>query len=118
MRRLALLPILLVTLLLGACDDLTGPGGRSLDGQWVARVEGEQVWLSLRDDGRDIRGSGEWGYDDIYVSGERRSSDVYLVFEFDRYNPIELEGRINNREIEGRLYGSGLDGERVRFRRD
>lgn len=118
MRRLALLPLLLVTLLLGACDDLTGPGGRSLDGDWTARIEGESVWLSLRDDGREIRGSGEWGYDDVYVTGERVDSDIYLVFEFDRYNAIEFEGRITNREIDGRLYGSGLDGERVLFRRD
>ena len=118
MRKLALLPLLLLTLLITACDDLTGPGRRSLDGEWVARFDGEEVWFSLRDDRGDIRGSGEWGRDDVFVNGDRHDSDVYLVFEFDRFSPIEFEGEIRNREIDGRLYGSGLDGERVRFRRD
>lgn len=117
MRRLALIPLLLAVLFLTACDDVTGTG-RSLDGEWVARVDGEEVWFSIRDSGGDIRGSGEWGYDDIYVTGDRRDRDVWLVFEFDRFNPIELEGRIQGRELEGRLYGSGYDGVRVRFRRD
>lgn len=117
MRRFALLPLLLA-LLLGACEDLTGPGGRSLDGEWTARIEGEEVWVSLRDDRGEIRGSGEWGYDNVWVTGERIDSDVYLTFEFDDYEPIELEGTIVSREIEGRLYGSGLEGERIRFRRD
>lgn len=118
MRRLVLLPLLLAVVLLGACSDLTGPGSRSLEGEWVARIEGEEVWFSARDDRGDIRGSGEWGIDDVYVTGERRDSDVYIVFEFDRFNPIELEGEIRNREIDGRLYGSGYDGVRVRFVRD
>lgn len=118
MRRLALLPLLLAALILGACDDVTGLGGRSLDGEWSARIDGEEVWVSLRDDGGEIRGSGEWGYDDVFVTGERDGSEVYLVFEFDDYNPIELEGAIVSREIDGRLYGSGLEGERVRFRRE
>ena len=119
MRRLALLPLLLLTALtLGACDQVTGISGRSVDGRWSARIGGEDVWLSLRDDRGDIRGSGEWGYDDVYVTGERNDTDVYLRFEFDQYNPIELEGVIIDRDLEGRLYGSGLDGDRVRFRRD
>ena len=118
MRRLALLPVLLATLFLGACDDLTAPGSRSLDGQWSARIDGEEVWVSLRDDRGDIRGSGDWGFDDVSVRGERIDSEVYLIFEFDDFNPIELEGEIVSREIDGRLYGSGLEGDRVRFRRD
>jgi hypothetical protein len=118
MRRLALLPLLLAALFFGACDDLTGPGRRSLDGEWSTRIDGEEVWVSLRDDGGEIRGSGEWGFDDIFITGERNDTDVYLIFEFDGFNPIELEGEIVSREIEGRLYGSGFGGERVRFRRD
>jgi hypothetical protein len=118
MPRLALLPPLLAALLLGACGDLTGLGGRSLEGEWSARIEGEEVWVSLRDDRGEIWGSGEWGWDEVYVTGERIDSDVYLIFEFHRYSPIELEGVIVSREIDGRLYGSGLEGERVRFRRE
>ncbi|MQA92683.1 MAG: hypothetical protein GEU90_21080 [Gemmatimonas sp.] len=118
MRRLALLPLLLAALFLGACDDVIGTGQRSLDGEWSARIGGDEVWISLRDDRGDIRGSGEWGFDDVFVTGERYNSDVYLSFEFDRFNPIELEGVIESREIEGTLYGSGLQGERVRFRRE
>ena len=118
MRKFAMLPLLMLILFVAACDDITGVGGRSLEGDWTARVEGEQIWLSIRDDRGDVRGSGEWGYDDIWISGERMDSDVYLIFEFDRYNPIELEGRISGGEIEGRLYGSGYDGERVQFRRE
>lgn len=118
MRRLTFVPLLLTILLLGACEDLTGVGRRSLDGEWTTRFDGEQVWVSLRDDRGDVRGSGEWGWDEVFVSGERFDSDVYLVFEFDRYSPIEFEGEIRGGEIEGRFFGSGLDGERVRFRRD
>ena len=118
MRRLSIIPLLLLFVLLGACDDITGPGSRSLDGQWSARIAGETVWISLRDSRGVIRGSGEWGYDHIYVDGERFSNDVFLVFDFGRYNPIEFEGRVRNRELEGRVYGSGYHGERVRFRRE
>lgn len=118
MRRLVLLPLLLAVLFLGACDDITGPGSRSLDGRWSTRFDGETIRFSLQDDRGDVRGSGDWGRDDVYVWGERYDSDVYLTFEFDRFSPIEFEGEIRGREIEGRLYGSGLDGERVRFRRD
>lgn len=117
MRRLTLIPLLLLFVLLGACDDIAGVGGRDVDGTWSARVDGESVWLSLRDDRGVIRGSGEWGYDDIYVDGERRSGEIWLIFEFGRYNPIEFEGRVRGSELEGRLYGSGYDGVRVRFRR-
>ena len=117
MRRIALIPLLLMVVL-GACDDFIGPGHRSLDGDWIARIDGETVEISLRDDDRDIRGSGDWGRDDVHITGERYHDDVYLVFEFNRFNPIELEGRIVSREIEGRLYGSGYHGESVRFRRD
>ena len=118
MRRLALFPLLLLIVVLGACADATGPGRRALDGDWSARIDGETVWISLREDRGSIRGSGEWGVDDVYVSGERYDSEVRLVFEFSRYNPIELEGRLVSQEIEGRLYGSGYQGELVRFRRD
>ena len=118
MRRLALIPLLLVVLLLGACDDLTGPGSRSLDGEWVTRIDGEEVWMSLRDDRGQIRGSGEWGFDDVSIRGERFDEEVYLIFEFDDFNPIELEGEIRSREIDGRLSGRGLDGDRVSFPRD
>jgi hypothetical protein len=114
---MALFPLLLA-LLLGACGDLTGLGGRSLDGEWSARIDGEEVWMSLRDDRGEVWGDGEWGWDDVYVSGDRDGSEVYLAFEFDRYRPIEFEGTIRGREIEGRLYGSGLDGRRIRFYRD
>jgi hypothetical protein len=43
---------------------------------------------------------------------------VYLQFEFDGYNPIDFEGIVTGREIDGRLYGSGLSGEYIRFYRD
>lgn len=118
MRIPGLVSVLLMAVALGACDDLTRPGSRSLDGDWSARVDGESVWVTLRDDGDQIRGSGDWGRDEVYVTGERRHDDVYLMFDFLQYNPIELEGRLVNGEIEGRLYGSGYDGELVRFRRD
>lgn len=118
MRKRSLIPLLLLFVLLGACGDITGSGSRSLDGEWGARVDGETVWFSLRDSRGDIRGDGEWGYDYIHVDGERFDRDVYLVFDFNRYNPIEFEGRVNSSEIDGRLYGSGYDGVRVRFRRE
>lgn len=117
MRRTALIPVLLV-LALGACTDLVGPGARSLEGRWSARVDGETVRITLTDDSRGIRGSGEWGRDHVYVTGDRRYDEVYLFFEFSRYNPIELEGRAFSGEIEGRLYGSGYRGDPVRFERD
>lgn len=118
MRRLTLIPLLLLFGVLGACGDITGPGSRSFDGEWSARVDGEIVWFSLRDSRGDIRGDGEWGYDYIYVDGERFDRDVYLVFEFNRYSRIEFEGRLSSSEIDGRIYGSGFDGKRVRFRRE
>src|SRR5690606_15393912 len=100
MRRFTLIPLLLLLALVGACDDITGPGSRDLDGEWSARIDGETVWFSLRDSRGDLRGDGEWGYDRIYVDGERFDRDVYLVFEFNGFNPIEFEGRVSSREIE------------------
>lgn len=118
MRRFVLLPMLILTLGVSACEDVTGIGSRSTDGEWSARIDGEDVWISLRDDRGEIRGSGEWGYDDVVLYGERRDDDVFLVFDFDDFNPVELDGVVRNDEIEGRLRGSGYDGERVVFRRD
>lgn len=119
MRRLFIIALLLVMVVLGACHDVAGPGrGGSLDGQWSGQIDGERIWISLRDDRGVVRGSGDWGYDDIDVWGERlSSSEIYLRFDFRRYNPIELEGRIRGSEIEGRLYGSGYQGDRIRLRR-
>ena len=118
MRKSLLLRLLLLVLLLGACGDLTGLGGRSVDGEWSARIEGEDVWLSLRDDGQEIWGSGEWGFDKIRVDGERFGSDVRLQFEFYDFTPIEFEGTVRGTALEGQLYGSGYRGERVRFYRE
>jgi len=119
MRKLGIIPLLLLIVVLSACHDIAGPGrGGSLDGQWSGRVDGESIWVSLRDNRGDVRGSGDWGYDRVDVRGERYSSEVYLRFDFRQYNSIELEGRIRGREIEGRLYGSGYDGQRIRLRRD
>jgi hypothetical protein len=118
MRRITVFPLLLSALLLGGCDELGGLGGRSIDGEWRARIDGEEVWVTLRDDRGEIRGSGDWGFDDVYVTGDRFDSDVYLEFEFYDYDPIDFEGVVRGREIEGRFFGSGLDGERVRFYRD
>ncbi len=118
MRKLVLFP-LLALLFLAGCSDALGIDGRSVSGEWTARVDSENVWMSLREDGRGrITGSGEWGWDHVYVSGDRRGSEVYLVFEFDRYSPITLDGTIRNREIDGRLTGSGWRGDRVTFWRD
>lgn len=117
MRWIVTFPLLLVVLLLAACDNVAGLSGRSIDGEWRARIGGEEVWISLRDQRGEVWGSGEWGFDRVYISGERFESDLYLVFEFDYYNPIEFDGIVRNREIEGRVYGSGLDGEHVRFYR-
>jgi len=118
MRRLAFLPLLFVSLFLASCDDVSGLGSRDLDGEWVAWVEGEEVWFSVRDNRGSVRGSGEWGFDGIYVTGDRYHSEVWLRFEFGWFNPIEFEGEIRGRELRGRLYGSGYDGVRVRFRRE
>lgn len=119
MRRLGLIPLLLLLIVgLGACTDIIGPGGRTLDGDWSARVLGESVWLSLREDRGSVRGSGDWGRDVVHVTGERYGNEVYLIFEFRHFQPVELEGRLVNREIDARLYGSGYRGERVRFRRE
>jgi hypothetical protein len=118
MRRITMLPLLLLTLLLGACDDVSGLGGRTVDGDWSARIDGEEVWVRLRDSRGEIRGSGDWGFDDVYVTGDRFDSDVYLEFDFDDFNPIEFEGIVRGRELEGRLYGSGLNGEYIRFHRE
>jgi hypothetical protein len=118
MRRIALIIPLLLTLLLGACSDVTGLGGRSLDGEWYATIDGEEVWVSLQDDRGDVWGDGDWGFDGVYVTGERNSSDVYLEFRFDRYSPVQLDGTVRGDEINGRLRGSGYDGVYVRFYRD
>lgn len=117
MRWLRVFLLLVASLLLGACGDVVAIGGRSVEGEWRGTVQGERVWLWLEEDGRQVWGSGEWGYDPVYVSGDHFGSDVYLLFEFDLYTPIELEGVVRGNELEGRLYGSGLAGERVRFHR-
>lgn len=115
MRRFILLPILAV-LMLGACSDIAGLGG-SVDGDWRATIGGEDVRVSLRDDGGDIWGNGYWGYDKVYVFGSRSGSGVSLRFEFDGYNPIDLDGTVRRGLIDGRLYGSGYNGDYARFDR-
>ena len=117
MRRITIFPLLLLALLLGACDDVSGLGARSVDGDWLARIDGEEVFMSLRDDRGEIRGTGAWGWDEALVTGDRFDSEVDLRFTFDRYEPIEIEGVVRGNEIDGRVYGSGYDGERVRFER-
>ena len=118
MRRVFTIPLLLLALLLAACDDLSGLGGRSVDGDWSARLDGEDLWMTLREDRGEIWGEGEWGFDDVYVTGERNGSQVYLVFEFVRFDPVEFEGTIRGTELDGWVQGSGWNGERVRFYRD
>jgi hypothetical protein len=81
MRKFVLFP-LVALLFLAGCSDALGIDGRSANGEWTARVDGENVWVSLREDSRGrITGSGEWGWDDVWVTGDRRGSDIYLVFE-------------------------------------
>jgi hypothetical protein len=118
MRSIVIFPLIALLFLVG-CVDAVGVGRGSVDGQWTARVDGENVWMSLREDrqGR-ITGSGDWGWDPIYIRGDRRGSSVYLVFEFDRFNPISFDGDLRGREIDGRLTGSGYTGVRVTFWRD
>ncbi len=116
MRRFILLPLLLA-LLFGGCSDIVGLGGRSADGDWRATFGGEEVRVTLRDRAGDIRGDGRWGRDDVFVSGDRRGSDLSLRFEFALYSPIDFEGTIRSGQLEGRLYGSGLNGDLVRFHR-
>lgn len=121
MRRIMMLvPFLLTTLTVAACDDLIGLGLGSVDGEWSTRLEGETVWIHLRDDRGVIRGSGEWGWDDLTVRGDRRGTRVNLLFRFDydEFRPIEFEGSLYAGRLEGRIYGSGYYGERVNFRRE
>lgn len=118
MQRLALLSILLFGLLLSACDDVTGLAGRSIEGTWRARVDGEDVRINLYEDGGRISGTGTWGYDRILIDGDRSGTEVYLEFDFSGYNPIEFEGTVYNREMEGWLHGSGFRGEPTTFWRD
>jgi hypothetical protein len=118
MRKFVLFPLLALLFLVG-CSDAVGVGSRSVDGEWTARVDGEDVWMSLREDSRGrVTGSGDWGWDRVYVRGDRRGSDVYLVFEFDRFSPINFDGSLRSGELDGRLTGSGWTGQRVTFRRD
>ena len=117
MRRITIYPLLLLALLLGACDDISGLGRRSVDGDWLARIDGDEVFLTLRDDDGNIWGSGAWGWDEVIVTGDRFDSDVEMQFAFDRYAPIAFEGVVRGNELDGRLYGSGYDGVRVRFDR-
>jgi hypothetical protein len=117
MRRFVIFP-LFALLLLAGCSDVVGISSRSVDGDWTARVDGETIWVTLREDSRGrITGSGEWGWSQVYVSGDRRGSDVYLIFEFDRFSPVTLDGTLRNREIDGRLQGSGYN-QYITLRRD
>lgn len=118
MRKFVFFPLVALLFLVG-CSDALGVGRGSVDGQWTARVDGEEVWMTLREDNRGrITGSGDWGWDPIYIRGDRRGSEIYLVFEFDRYSPVNFDGTLRNREIEGRITGSGWRGEYVTFWRD
>jgi hypothetical protein len=117
MRRLVLFP-LFALLLLAGCSDAIGISSRTVDGDWTARVDGETIWVTLREDNRGrITGAGEWGWSEVYVSGDRQGSEVYLMFEFDRFSPVTLEGTLRGREIDGRLRGSGYN-QRITLRRD
>jgi len=117
MRRSIIFPLFALLFLVG-CVDSVGVGRSSVDGNWSARVDGENVWVTLREDRGRITGTGDWGWDRVYVRGDRRGSEVFLLFEFDRFSPIQFDGTVRGREIDGRLTGSGYRGEYVTFWRD
>ena len=118
MRKFALLSLLLIGLVLSACDDISGLSGRSVDGNWRTQVDGEEVRVRLYEDAGRITGSGSWGFDRVRVYGDRVGSDIYLEFEFSGFNPIEFEGRVLGSELDGWLHGSGFRGDPATFWRD
>jgi hypothetical protein len=119
MRRVVLVPMLVLAAVLGGCDDVTGiGGGRSVEGQWSGTVDREDIFLTLSEDDGRIHGSGSWGPDAITVDGTRSGSDVSLVFEFSDFDPANLQGEIANDRIEGWVTGSGYRDEPATLWRD
>ncbi|MDR0786742.1 MAG: hypothetical protein LBG44_02645 [Gemmatimonadota bacterium] len=118
MRWVTLLVMMLASPLLAGCGDLASLVLQDLDGRWVSRVDGEKILLRVNDDRGYLSGTGEWGADNVYVSGDREESRVLLTIEFGRFNPIEFEGQLEGWDLKGRLYGSGYDGTWVVFRRE
>lgn len=119
MRAVVLLFSLVFAGFLGGCSDAVGiGGGRSVEGPWAATVDREDIFVTLREDRGEIRGSGSWGFDAVTVRGTRAGSDVSLVFEFYEFNPINFQGTIRGDRLEGWLTGSGFHGESATFWRD
>jgi hypothetical protein len=119
MRRFVFLPFLLIAALFVGCGDATGiGGGRSVQGTWSGTVDREDIFLTLSEDRGQIWGSGSWGFDAITVSGNRAGSEVSLVFEFGRYQPINFQGSIASNRMDGWLTGSGFRGDPAVFWRD
>lgn len=119
MRRVLLLPMLLIAAFLAGCSDVTGiGGGRSVEGQWAGTVDREDIFMTLSEDNGRIHGSGTWGPDVITIDGTRSGSNVSLVFEFSEYEPVNLQGSISNDRIEGWVTGSGYRDEPATLWRD
>lgn len=118
MSKLVAVPLLLVALLLGACDK--NPFAREnpkVAGAWIATPPlGWVLDITTSETDRAITGTGTLAYGDysipLTVTGTNAYPKVSMTLSSTGYEPIGFQGTFSDKNtISGKLNGSGWQGE-------
>jgi hypothetical protein len=114
MRRFAVVPIMALALLLGACRDSTGPRSATMTGSWSGSSGGVTLNMILSEgSGGAITGTGsiagEGGSLALTISGTHPHPNVGLTLASPGFDPMNFAGTfVNNNLVSGTLNGSGF----------
>lgn len=130
MRRSRCLPLLVLALLAGACDNPSEPTTTfSVLGQWATpAADSLSIVMTLSETARQIHGAGSWvsatRVDAFRVSGARFEDEISLHMEFSDRPGVAFQGQFQNSPrdttlLTGKLYGGLYRGTGIVFvRRD